>query len=136
LPTRLRTHGGTVWVRRLRKPLSAEQSRRLTDFAVEQTAKHYALRRVLLEATPFKAHGPVRSHLFGSARLDRRGWFCSELTVAAGAVVGLFDPQVMKPNTVYPRDLFTDHPHDISQRWEEPAPWTWDAREPPAPAAP
>jgi hypothetical protein len=124
LGPRLRSHDGTIWVRRLRAPLGTEASARLTTFALEQTQKRYALLRVSLEITPFGAHGPLRSRLFGSARLDRPRWFCSELAVAAAAVAGLLDPAVVKPNTVYPRDLYTDRPHDLSPVWEGPALWS------------
>jgi hypothetical protein len=126
LMPRLRTHDGTVWVRRLRTPLTPEQSTRLTDFAYEQAGKRFALLRISLAITPLRAHGPVRSRLFGSACIDRRKWFCSELVVAAAASVGLVDPHVMRPNTVYPRDMFYDRPHNLSDRWEKPALWTSD----------
>jgi hypothetical protein len=124
LGPRFRSHDGVLWVRRLRTPLSAEKSRCLTSYGLEQTTKGYALVRMILEITPLRAHGPIGSRLFGSSRLDRRNWFCSELAVAAAAVAGIFDPKVMKPNTVYPRDLFIDHPHDISGLYEPPARWT------------
>jgi hypothetical protein len=123
LPPRLRAHNGTVWVRRLRNPLSPEQSARLTSFALAQTAKRYALVRLAREITPLRAHGPLGGYLFGSPRVDRDTWFCSELTVAAACVAGLLDPQAMRPNTVYPRDLFLDRPHDLRARWHEPALW-------------
>jgi hypothetical protein len=121
---RLQTHDGTVWVRRLRAPLTQEQSSRLTDFALEQAGKHFALLRIALAVTPLRAHGPLRSRLFGSPRVDRDRWFCSELVVAAAAVAGLIDPRRVPPNTVYPKDMFIDWPHDLRPCWEEPALWT------------
>jgi hypothetical protein len=121
---RLRSHDGVLWVRRLRRPLDPDRSRRLTAYALAQTTKRYAVGRMILEITPFRAHGLIGSCLFGSSRLDRRRWFCSELVVAAGAVAGLFDPHLIKPNTVYPRDLFTDCPHDVRDLYEAPARWT------------
>jgi len=122
---RMRTHEGSVWVRRRRTPLTPEQSARLTDFALHQTGKRFALFRIILEITPVRAHGdsPHR-RLFGSSCVDRRGWFCSELVIAALAVAGVVDPQVMKPNTIFPRDLFYDRPFDLKPCWEEPRPWT------------
>ncbi len=44
--------------------------------------------------------------------------------MAAAAVAGPIDPGVVKPNTVYPRDVFLDRPHDFSARWEGPAQWS------------
>lgn len=120
---RLRTHEGVLWVRRLRVPLSPSASARLTSFALVQTGKRFALFRVILQATPFRAHGAFHSRLFGSARIDRHGWFCSELVVAALAVAGRIDPHFMKPNTVYPRDLFRDEPFDLKPCWEAPRRW-------------
>ena len=87
-------------------PLTAEQSARLTAFALEQTGKRFAVFRLVLEVTPLRAHGTLHGHVFGSPRIDRPSWFCSELVVAAMSVAGLIDPHVLKPNTVYPRDLF------------------------------
>jgi hypothetical protein len=123
---RLRTHEGLIWVRRLRVPLTAEQSARLTTFALQQTGKGFALFRVILEATPFHAHGVLHSRLFGSARIDRHHWFCSELVIAALAAAGVVDPQTVKPNTIYPRDLFYDHPFNLKPCWEAPRRWTCD----------
>jgi hypothetical protein len=120
---RMRTHKGTIWVRRLRVPLTPEESARLTSFALKQTGKGFALVRLILEVTPFRAHGCLHSQLFGSAQTERHSWFCSELATAALAVAGRIDPHVIKPNTVYPRDLFRDCPHDLKPCWEQPRRW-------------
>jgi hypothetical protein len=121
---RLYTHNGPVWVRRLRVPLGPEQSARLTSFALAQTDKRFALGRVALKLTPFKARGPLRTHLFGSPRLDHRRWFCSQLVVAAAGAAGLLDLRAVPPNSVYPRDLFVDLPYDLRPLWDPPARWT------------
>ena len=123
---RLRTHSGAVWIRRVRTPLSPEESAGLTAFALEQTGKRFALFRIMLEATPFRAHGCVHSQIFGSSRIDRDSWFCSELVVASLAAIGRVDPKVMKPNTIYPRDLFRDCPFDLKPCWEEPRRWVYE----------
>jgi hypothetical protein len=120
---RLRTHEGVVWIRRLRVPLTPDESTRLTSFALEQTGKRFALFRIMLEATPLRAHGRLHSHLFGRSTIERQSWFCSELTVAALAAIGRIDPHVMKPNTIYPRDLFRDWPFDLKPCWEPPRRW-------------
>jgi hypothetical protein len=121
---RLHTHNGPAWVRRLRVPLPPDQSARLTAFALAQTNKRFALGRLALQITPLKARGPLRSHLFGSPRLDHRRWFCSQLVVAAAGAAGLLDLRAIPPNSVYPRDLFVDSPYDFLPLWEPPARWT------------
>ena len=121
---RLRTHEGLIWVRRLRVPLSPCESARLTSFALAQTGKRFALFRVILQATPFRAHGSLHSCVFGSSRIDRPSWFCSELVLAALAFVGRIDPHRIKPNAIFPRDLFRDDPFDLKPCWEAPRPWT------------
>src|SRR5207237_982933 len=45
---RLSNYPGTVMVRRLRQPLTSEQSRELTRFAEAQTGKHFACCRCAL----------------------------------------------------------------------------------------
>jgi hypothetical protein len=121
---RMHSHEGAVFVRRLRVPLSPEQAARLTAFAVEQIGKPFACLRVAGEGTPLRAHGWLGRQLFGSPRVDHQHWFCSELVVAASCVAGLLDPHVICPNTVMPRDLFIDKPHDLSAVWEKPLPWS------------
>jgi hypothetical protein len=136
LGPRLRCHEGKIWIRRLRQPISPEQSHRLTEFGLEQTTKGYAVGRILLELTPLGAHGRFGARLFGTSSLHRRRWFCSELVVAAAATVGLFDPEVMKPNTIFPRDLFIDQPCDLRAHWEPAARWSPCPEEPPPDAEP
>jgi hypothetical protein len=123
---RLRSHEGEIWVRPLRRPLTPEQSACLTRFALEQTGKRFALFRVMLEATPLHAHGKLHGRVRGNARIDRHCWFCSELVIAAAAVAGIVDPHIVKPNTVYPRDLFYDRPYDLKPCWGEPRRWVCD----------
>jgi hypothetical protein len=115
---------GEVWVRRLREPLTPEQAERLTVFAEEQNGKRFALFRLALEMTPFGAHGPIRSRIWGSTRYDRPTWFCSELVAAAVITTGLLPPGKICPNTLYPRDLFRDNPHCLLKNWEPPLLWT------------
>jgi hypothetical protein len=121
---RLHSHRGAVWVRRLRVPLSPDQSACLTNFALGQAGKLYALGRMVLEITPLRNHGRLHARLFGRPWVERHSWFCSELAAAAAAHAGLIDPHKVFPNTVYPRDLFLDSPHDFRPCWEEPRRWT------------
>jgi hypothetical protein len=117
---------GEVWVRRLRDPLMPEQSARLTAFAEEQNGKRFALLRLCLEITPFGAHGPIRSHIWGSTCVDRPTWFCSELVAAAIISTGLAPSGKLCPNTFFPRDLFRDNSHCQLPDYERAALWTPD----------
>src|SRR5262249_55616863 len=89
--TRLRAYPGVVMVRRIRTPLTPEQSRDLTEFAHAQVGKSFALGRVILQATPFCPRTGLRHELFGRTFESRNRWFCSELVVAAGAAAHLYD---------------------------------------------
>jgi hypothetical protein len=124
LMPRLQKFDGHVCIRRLKKPLDEERCHKLTDFAVAQCGKRYALGRFLLQATPFRARCGLRAKLFGKTDLDRHAWMCSELVVAAGTVVGLFDPTKHKANMIYPSDLLFDDRYDLRATWEVGAAWS------------
>ncbi len=121
---RLYGHDGPVWVRRLRVPLSPEQSDCLTQFALAQAGKRLAVVRLVLGITPLRSHGWLHARIFGRACVDRCAWYCSELATAAAAHAGLIDPHKVRPNTIYPRDLFLDKPNDFLLLWEQPRRWT------------
>lgn len=121
--TRLPEYDGSILVRRLKAPLTEEQSKQLTDFCQAQEGKGYALVRLLLQGTPLRARGKIRSHYLGRTSLDRDRWMCSELVVAAMVAAGVFDPKEYRANTFYPRDLAYDDVHDLSAVYERPAMW-------------
>jgi hypothetical protein len=120
-----------VWVRRRRVPLTPEQSDALTAFALEAEGKRFAVLRMILQVTPFRSRGPVRSCWLGGPHGDRRSYFCSELVTEACVAAGLLDPATTRPAATYPRDLFfgrsrnpyIDRHLDMSA-WDPPARWT------------
>ncbi len=114
---RLHQFEGTIFIRRIKCPLSPEQSARLTEFALDAQGKRYALIRMLLQGTPFRARGSWRKALLGKTDLHRSSYFCSELVVAAGTAAGLFDPKVHFANAMYPRDMIYDDCYDLSATW-------------------
>lgn len=120
---RLHNYDGTILIRRLKTPLTPEQDKQLTEFSLEQEGKRYALGRLILQGTPFRPQGTLRSHLFGRTVLDRDRWMCSELAVASLAVAGVIDPKAFPANAMYPRDLCYDERHDLSAVLEPPALW-------------
>ncbi|MBI1830448.1 MAG: hypothetical protein HYR84_03245 [Planctomycetes bacterium] len=121
--TRFKKYPGVVMVRRIRKPLTAEQSRALTDFAQAEVGKSFAIGRVILQGTPFCPRTGLRHELFAKTHLTRNRWFCSELVVAAGTKAGLFNSKVCCSNATYPRDLAFDERIDISALYHPPLYW-------------
>jgi hypothetical protein len=120
---RLSTYPGTMMVRRLRQPLTAEQSCELTAFAEMQVGKRFSVGRVLLQATPFCPHSGLRRTLWGRTHLDRQRWICSEMVVAAGTVAQIFDPLLHPANATHPCDLAYDDTMDLSSLYHPPLPW-------------
>lgn len=118
-----RDYRGTITIRRCRRALSREKSAALTKFALAQKGKPYAVLRLLAQATPLRARGPLEPLLARTA-LDRGAWICSELAVAAGTVAGLFDPRVIRSNVTYPRDLVDNRRHDLRRTWHDPEVWS------------
>jgi hypothetical protein len=113
---------GTVTIRRCKVLLSREQSAALTRFALAQEGKRYAALRLLAQGTALRVRGPLE-RLLGQTDMDRDAWICSELVVAAGTVVGLFDPKVVHSNATYPRDLVDNRRFDLRSVWDDPAEW-------------
>jgi hypothetical protein len=123
LDERLRPFDGTILIRRLKTPLTPDQSQHLTEFSLAQEGKAYALGRLMLQGTPIRSHGTLRSQLFGRTVLDRDRWICSELATAALTVAGVLDAASFPANAMYPRDLCYDERHDLSPYFESAALW-------------
>ena len=116
-----RFHGfkGTIWIRRCARPLSPEQScQGLTHFAEAQDGKHYALGRFLLQGVGVRTRYGLRYHLLANTYMNRSTWLCSEIVVAAGTLIGLFDPDVHKATAIYPRDIIDDCTYPMHHDWE------------------
>ncbi len=122
--TRLKSYPGVIMVRRIRQPLTPEQSQDLTRFAQTESGKSFALPRVMLQGTPFCPRVGLRRELFGKTYLTRDRWFCSELVVAACASARLLDPRAVRANATYPRDLAYDETINLSSLYHPPMWWT------------
>jgi hypothetical protein len=122
---------GKVWIRKRKVPLTPEQSRRLTEFALAEEGKRFALIRLGGQLTPLRSRGPIRTYFVGKPHGDRRSYFCSELVSEACVAAGLLDPERTRPSATYPRDLFYGHslnPYlnshlEINDGWHPPARW-------------
>jgi len=124
IESRLQTYPGVIQVRRLRQPLTPEQSQELTKFAHAQEGKGFAIGRIVLMVTPACPRHGLRQSLFGHTYLDRKRWFCSEMVVAACAKSGLLDARSCRANAIYPRDLAVDERLDLSHLYHPPQTWT------------
>jgi hypothetical protein len=113
---------GTITIRRCKVELNRFQSAALTRFAEAQNGKRYAVLWLLAQGTPLRSRGPLEPWL-GRTSTDRDTWICSELAVAAAAVVGLIDPKVVHSNVAYPRDLVDNQRYDLHASWDDPAEW-------------
>jgi hypothetical protein len=122
LTSRLHQFHGDIVVRRCKVALSKDKSAALTCFAQAQNGKRYAVLRFLLQATPFRPRGLLAPFL-ACTYLNRDSWICSELAIAAGTVVDLFDRRVVRANATYPSDLVDNRMYDLSAHWHEPMEW-------------
>jgi hypothetical protein len=115
--------GGLIRVRRCKKVLAEAESKALTAFAAAQDGKRYAVGRLMLQATPLRDRGKEGVLAKGKTILDRDAWICSELSVAAGTVAKLFDPEVVHSTVAYPRDLVDNASYDLSETWHDAGVW-------------
>jgi hypothetical protein len=125
---------GKVWIRKRRVPLTPEQSAKLTEFAMAQENKLFALQRLGVQLTPFRTRGPLRTRFVGKPHGGKRiSYFCSELVCEACVAAGLLDPERTRPSATYPYDLFfgrswnpfIDGHLDVNEGWYPPARWTY-----------
>jgi len=123
LKERMTTYHGSIWVRRLRKPITIDESKRLTQFAHSQQGKPFAMVRLAFEGTPLNVRAGLGQFLFASQGTEKTNWFCSELTTAALIECGVFEGRGLKPNRVYPRDLFYDRAFKVGDIYEAPLLW-------------
>ncbi|MCS7046883.1 MAG: hypothetical protein NZO58_11050, partial [Gemmataceae bacterium] len=100
--------------------------------AMRCDGKWFALQRLGLQLTPFRARGPLRTAWMGKPNPNRISYFCSELVAEACVYAGLLDPETTRPSATYPRDLFLDrsiNPYinrhlKLAPDWDPPARWS------------
>jgi hypothetical protein len=124
--------GEKVYIRRRKMPLTPEQSARLTQWALAQEGKPFATLRLVMQITPFRTRGLLRTCFVGGPQGDRDKYFCSELVMETLVMLGLRSATDARPSATYPRDLFFDRScnpvlnahQDLSEGWYPPARWT------------
>jgi hypothetical protein len=123
---------GPVWIRKRRCPLTPEQSAQLTEFALRQEGKRFALIRLGGQLTPLRSRGPLRTFVVGKPNGDRRCYYCAELVVECLVAAGVVDAHTARPTATYPHDLFFDRSFNLYinrhlplvHDWHPPARWT------------
>jgi hypothetical protein len=124
--------GNSVWIRQRKTPLTAEQSKLLNEFAMNQDGKHFAWERVMIQVTPFRSRSHLQNTRMGEPHGERRRYFCAELALETLLAAGLLDPDRTRPSATYPGDLFfgtsgnsfINENLDINSSWEPPARWS------------
>jgi hypothetical protein len=104
----------------------------LTAWAERQSGKRFAAGRMMLQLTPFRCRGPLRTYFIGQPRGEHSSYFCSELVQESCVHIGLLSPETTRPTSVFPRDLFFDKSSclfvsrhfSLAQDWYPPARWT------------
>jgi hypothetical protein len=131
LDKRLCEFKGTTWIRRRKTPVTAEQSRVLTEFSEVIDGRRYSVTRLLMQLTPLSARGPIKTKFLGKPKGIRNSYICSEAVVEGLVMAGLVDAETARPAATFPRDLFFDsspnryidrHP-PLLHGWEPPALW-------------
>lgn len=122
--------GDSVWIRKRNTPLTPEQSARLTEFAMRQEGKPFALARWFIQVTPLRVRGPIRTRFVGKPQGERPRWWCSEMIAEAFVHAGIFDPETSRPSATYPRDFFFGKSYNLyvnkhidMSAWDPPARW-------------
>jgi hypothetical protein len=132
LDYRINQYAGYVWVRSRIEPLTPEQDRLLTDFAVMADGTRYAIGRYIGQLTPFRSRGPLRTRFLGKPVGPGHHYYCSQAAVEAFVYAGLIDAETARPGATFPQDLFYDrsrnlyidrHP-PLAGGWEAPRLWT------------
>lgn len=125
---------GSVWMRKRRTPLTAEQSQCLTEWAMAQDKRRFAAGRLCGQMTIFRSRGPLRTQWVGGPHGQRDSYFCCELLMESLVAAHLVDPTTTRPAATYPRDVFFDRSLNpfinrhlnLSAEWYPPARWTSD----------
>jgi hypothetical protein len=132
LDYRINEYHGTVWIRQREVPITPEQDRKLTDFATVADGGRYALGRFILQITPIRSRGPLRTYVMGEPRGIGGRYFCAEETLEALAYAGLIDAHAARPAATFPQDMFydrsrnlyVDHHPPLINDWRPPSLWT------------
>ncbi|HEV3386158.1 MAG TPA: hypothetical protein VG097_15160 [Gemmata sp.] len=129
----INVYAGHVWVRQRETPLSSEQDRRLTEFAMMADGGEYNLRKFAMQLTLFRSRNPVVTRFAGKPVGPGHDYMCVQIVVEALVHAGLVDAKTSRPEATFAQDLFYDrsrnpyidrHPPLAGRGWGEPQLWT------------
>ena len=131
LDYRLNEYHGTVWIRQREIPLSPDEDRRLTEFAMAVNGQRYGLGQFMLQITPLRSRGPIRTNFLGKSRGIGGRYVCAQETLEALIYAGVIDPSTARPAATYPQDLFYDRSRNLyldknpplAGGWSQPRLW-------------
>ena len=111
--TRVLEYQGLVAVRSLCRPVTPEQSKQLTCFALEQLGKPFAKKRVGADALFHRKLSLLRFWKQGPPPTNREDWYCSEVVTSCLIECGLLPADMVIPHAPFPRDLYYSCPRSI-----------------------
>ncbi|MDY3558465.1 hypothetical protein R5W23_005582 [Gemmata sp. JC673] len=133
LDYRLNLYSGHIWVRPRQEPLTAEQDRKLTEFALAAEGGKYDLRKFGMQLTLFRARNPLVTRFAGKPVGPGQKYVCVQIVLEALVYAGLIDAETTRPGATYSQDLFYDrsrnpyidrHPPLAGRGWGPPQLWT------------
>lgn len=129
----LNLYAGHVWVRARETPLTPEQDRRLTEFAVMADGTGYNMKKFANQLSFFRSRAPLVTRFAGKPVGTGREYTCVQVVVEALVYAGLVDARTARPSATFAQDLFYDrarnpyidrHPPLAGRGWGGPQLWT------------
>jgi hypothetical protein len=126
-------YAGNVWVRPREVPLTPEEDRRLTEFAVQADGGGYNMKRFANQLTLFRSRAPIVTRFAGKPVGPGHDYTCVQIVMEALVYAGLVDAGTARPSATYAQDLFYDrsrnpyidrHPPLAGRGWGAPQLWT------------
>lgn len=126
-------YAGHIWVRQREVPLTPEQDRMLTEFALIAEGGEYNMRKFAMQLTPFRSRNPIVTRFVGKPVGPGQEYVCVQIVVEALVYAGLVDGRTARPAATYAQDLFYDrsrnpyidrHPPMAGRGWGAPQLWT------------
>ena len=129
----MNVYAGHLWVRQREVPLTPEQDRRLTEFAVLADGGEYNLRSFVRQLSLFRSRNPLVTRFVGKPVGPGHEYHCVQIVVEALVYTGLVDEKTARPKATFAQDLFYDrsrnpyidrHPPMAGRGWGSPQLWT------------